>query len=144
MYGAGIRGLPVAQFGFPGPLRDQLVAAILSGQKTATSSLLLEYELDPGDPMPEVGGRSLVVDSAGRPVCVIETTEVRVLPLRGVDEQFARDEGEDFASVEEWRAAHEAFWHSEEMREAIGRRDFLVGDDTIIVAERFRVVERLG
>jgi hypothetical protein len=30
------------------------------------------------------------------------------------------------------------------MSEAIGRPDFLVGDDTMIVAERFRVVERLS
>jgi hypothetical protein len=28
--------LPVAEFGFPGPLRDQLVAAILAGTKTTT------------------------------------------------------------------------------------------------------------
>jgi uncharacterized protein YhfF len=143
MYGAGIRGLPVAHFGFPGPLRERLVAAILSGEKTATSSLLLEYELDPDDPPPEVGGRGVVVDSADRPVCVIETTEVRVLPLRDVDDEFARDEGEGFESVEEWRAAHEAFWHSPEMREAIGLPHFTVGDDTMIVAERFRLVERI-
>src|SRR5437764_98420 len=108
MYRAWIRGLPVAHFAFPGSLRDRLVAAILSGEKTATSSLLIEYE-EPGEDFPEVGGRSVVVDSAERPVCVIETTEVRVLRLDGVDEQFARDEGEGFESVAEWRAAHERF-----------------------------------
>jgi hypothetical protein len=30
--------LPVAEFAFPGPLRDQLVAAILAGEKTTTSA----------------------------------------------------------------------------------------------------------
>ena len=37
--------LPVAEFAFPGPLRDQLVAAILSGGKTTTTGLLADYEL---------------------------------------------------------------------------------------------------
>jgi hypothetical protein len=29
--------LPIAEFGFPGPLRDQLVTAILRGAKTTTT-----------------------------------------------------------------------------------------------------------
>jgi len=57
MYGAGIGGLPVAQFAFPGPLRDRLVAAILNGEKTATTSLRLEYN-QPGEDLPDVGSRS--------------------------------------------------------------------------------------
>ena len=36
--------LPVAEFGFPGPLRDQLVAAILDGSKTTTTGLVADYE----------------------------------------------------------------------------------------------------
>lgn len=43
---------PVAGFGFPGPLRDALMSAILAGKKTATSSLLVEYERD-GEPAPK-------------------------------------------------------------------------------------------
>lgn len=143
MYGAGIRGLPAAHFAFPGPLRDRLVAAILSGDKTATSSLRVEYDRL-GEGLPEVGRRSVVVDSAERPVCVIETTEVRVLRLDAVDERFAREEGEGFESVEEWRSAHETFWRSSELREALGGLSIELGDETLVVAERFRVVELLG
>ena len=36
--------LPVAEFAFPGPLRDQLVAAILAGAKTTTTGLVADYE----------------------------------------------------------------------------------------------------
>ena len=36
--------LPVAEFAFPGPLRDQLVAAIVAGTKTTTSRLVADYE----------------------------------------------------------------------------------------------------
>jgi uncharacterized protein YhfF len=127
--------LPVAEFGFPGELRDRLVAAILRGEKTSTSTLLADYETD-GDPLPEVGSRYAVVDSHGSLVAVIETTELRVVPLREVDLAFAREEGEGFENVEEWREAHERFWAS-----------FLphvrVHDETSVVAERFRLVEVL-
>jgi hypothetical protein len=34
--------LPVAEFSFPGPLRDQLVAAILVGAKTTTTGLVAD------------------------------------------------------------------------------------------------------
>ena len=43
--------LPRAEFAFPGPLRDQLVAAILSGTKTSTSGLVLGYERE-NEPLP--------------------------------------------------------------------------------------------
>ncbi|MFF2730445.1 ASCH domain-containing protein [Streptomyces sp. NPDC058008] len=128
---------------FPGPLRDRLVAAVLSGEKVSTSGLLVEYEVE-GEELPPVGERSAVIDSDGREVAVVELTDVRVLPLGAVTLRHALDEGEGHTSVAAWREAHEAFWHSEEMREALGDPLFTVDDDTMIVAERFRVVERLG
>ncbi|MFD4030907.1 ASCH domain-containing protein [Streptomyces sp. NPDC058637] len=127
---------------FPGPLRDQLVAAVLSGEKVSTSGLLLEYEIEKEE-LPPVGERSALIDSQGREIAVVEVTEVRVLPLGSVDLRHALDEGEGHTSVAEWRAGHEAFWHSEEMRDALGDPSFTVDDDTMVVAERFRVVERL-
>ncbi|MFE3717219.1 ASCH domain-containing protein [Streptomyces cyaneofuscatus] len=135
---------PLAPFllAFPGPLRDRLVAAVLSGEKVSTSGLLAEYELE-GEELPPVGERSALIDSEGREVAVVELTEVRVLPLGEVDLQHALDEGEGYRSVAEWRAGHEAFWHGEEMREAMGDPSFTVDDGTMIVAERFRVVEVL-
>ena len=134
--------LPKAQFAFPGPLRDELVASILAGTKTSTTGLLVEYEREQ-EPLPEVGDRSVVVDSDERPVAVIEVTEVRVIRAADVDLQFAIDEGEGFTSVAEWRAAHERFWHSPEMRAALGEPEVTVTDDTQVVAERFRLVETL-
>ncbi|WLQ32938.1 ASCH domain-containing protein [Streptomyces castrisilvae] len=128
---------------FPGPLRDQLVAAVLDGRKVSTSGLLLEYETE-NEELPPVGERSALIDSDGRETAVLEVTEVRVLRLADVDLQHALDEGEGYASVAEWRAGHERFWHSDEMREALGDPEFTVDDETMIVAERFRVVERLG
>lgn len=130
--------LPLAEFAFPGPLRDRLVAAILAGEKTSTSSLLHEYEID-GDPVPEIGDRSAVVDSDGVVVAVIEVTGVAVVPLGEVGLQHALDEGEGYASVDDWRGGHLRFWRSDAMRAELGD-DFEVDDATLVVLERFRIV----
>jgi uncharacterized protein YhfF len=74
---------------------------------------------------------------------VIETTEVRVVPAGEVDEQFARDEGEGFESVADWRAAHERFWGPTPDREAAGEPSLTIGDETLVVCEWFRVVDLL-
>jgi uncharacterized protein YhfF len=110
------------------PLRRTLVDAVLRGEKTATAGLYAETD----EPLPRVGDRSLLLGFDEEPVAVVETTEVRVLRAGDVDVAFARDEGEGFETVADWRRAHEAFWAEHEIR-----------DDTLIVAERFRVVERL-
>ena len=54
--------LPVIEFGFPGPLRDTLVAAITSGMKTNTTGLWIEYQRA-GDPLPLVGSLVQMIDS---------------------------------------------------------------------------------
>ena len=141
-YRHGMPDLPKAQFAFPGPLRDQLVAAILAGEKTSTTGLVIDYEHD-REPLPTAGERSVVVDSDDRPVGIIEATEVRVVRLADVDLAHAVDEGEGHTTVAEWRDGHERFWHSEEMRSALEDPDFTVDDDTLVVAVRFRLVERL-
>jgi uncharacterized protein YhfF len=127
-----VTDLPPMQLGFPRTeLRRQLVDAVLAGAKTATAGLLAEYEAE-GEAMPSVGERFLLLDYDDEPVAVVETTELRVLRAAEVDLAFARDEGEGFDSVEEWRAAHESFWAGTQ-----------ITDDTLVVAERFRLVERL-
>jgi uncharacterized protein YhfF len=131
--------LPRMEFGFPGPLRDRLVAAILSGAKTSTSSLVLGYERE-NEPLPRVGQRLAVVDSEDRRVAVIELTEVRVVRLADVDLQHALDEGEGDRSVAQWRTGHEQFWHSAQVRAELGDPDFTVNDDTLVLAQRFRLV----
>lgn len=134
--------LPVAEFGFPGPLRDRLVAAILSGEKVATTGLLEEY-LRAGIAPETAGRRELVVDSAGRGVVVIELVEIVVRRMADVDLSFAIDEGEGFTSVAEWYDAHVAFFTSPEMAATLGDPPVVIDDDTPVVCSRFRVVERL-
>jgi uncharacterized protein YhfF len=120
----------LCELGYPGPLRDRLVDAVLRGQKTATSSRLEDWRAD-GEPLPYAGERQTVIDSAGQPVAAVEIVGVEVIRCGDADMQLALDEGEGFDSVADWRQAHDEFWNGE------------VDDDTPIVVERFRLVERL-
>jgi uncharacterized protein YhfF len=135
--------LSVGEFAFPGPLRDQLVAAILNGTKTTTTGLADDYERD-REPLPRPGDREVVIDSAGEPVALIEIVTVRVVRVGDVDLGHALGEGEGYASVADWRAGHEDFWHSEAMREYVGDPAFTVNDDTLAVAVAFRAVALAG
>ena len=120
--------LPPMQLGYARTeLRRRLVDAVLRGDKTATAGLRGDVER-----LPQIGERSVLLDFDDEPVAIVETTEVRVVPAGEVDLAFARDEGEGFETVADWRRAHEDFWADRELR-----------DDTLVVLERFRVVERL-
>jgi uncharacterized protein YhfF len=119
--------LPSFELGYPHTeLRRRLVAAVLSGEKTATAGLA-----EPGGVADAAGTRHVLHDYDNEPVAIVEVTEARILPASEIDLQFARDEGEGFESVEDWHAAHERFFEQK------------IRPDTKIEAIRFRVVERL-
>lgn len=125
--------LPPMQLGYPGTeLRRKLVDAVLSGRKTATAGLRADYEPHTEEPLPRVGERSVLSGFHDESLAIIETTQVDVVRVADVDLDFALDEGEGFDTVADWRRAHEEFWAGHQIE-----------DDTLIVAERFRVVERL-
>ncbi len=125
--------LPPFELGYQGTeLRRKLVDAVLRGDKIATAGRAEEFAPHTDEPLPKVGDRWLMLGYDDEPVAVVETTAVRVVPAGEIDIQFARDEGEGFESVAEWRAAHERFWS-----------EHSITDETEIVAEYFRVVERL-
>ncbi|MBY4129340.1 ASCH domain-containing protein [Rhodococcus fascians] len=130
--------LPIVEFAYPGPLRDCLVEAVLSGAKTSTASLLVQYS---DDDLPRVGDRGAVVDSTGTTVAIIKTIAVDVVALSDVPLQHALDEGEGYADVMQWRSGHERFWQSAEVREELGDPNFTVNDDTQVVLERFTLAQ---
>ena len=67
---------------------------------------------------------------------------MRVIRLGDVDLTHALGEGEGYSSVADWRAGHEQFWHSADMRSALDDPEFTVNDDTLVVAQTFRLLER--
>jgi uncharacterized protein YhfF len=102
------------------------VEAVLRGEKTATAGLA---ELE--DEFWNAGDQVTLLGFDDEPVAVVELTEVQVVPAGEIDVQFARDEGEGFESVDDWREAHERFFERP------------LPPETPIVAVRFRLVERL-
>jgi uncharacterized protein YhfF len=131
--------LPELELAFPGPERDSGLAAILAGEKTALTGLLQIHE-HAGEPIPQPGQRFSVLDSAGRPAAVIELTEVRVVPISMVDDDYASAEGRGYADAAEWRRAHEDFFRSEGVAEFLGATP-AIGDGTLVVTERFRLIK---
>ena len=112
-------------------LRRTLVAAVLRGEKIATASLREDYEPDTEEAMPRPGERFMLLGFEDEPLGLVQIGEARVVRAADVDMRFARDEGEGFKTVSDWRAAHERAW-----------ADRLITDDTQIVCEWFTLVER--
>jgi uncharacterized protein YhfF len=117
-------------------MADELGGLISSGTKTATCSALWEYEAE-GEPLPEVGLKTIVLDGNGEPLCIVETTEVEVRPYEEVDSRFAYEEGEGDRSLEDWREAHWRFFSR--TLPNIGKEPAM---DMPLVCERFRVAYR--
>ena len=113
---------------------DRLAALVLEGRKSATASLLWEYDFPDKRP-PLAGDLSIVTNWAKKPVCVIETTRIRIRSFEEVDEAFASAEGEGDSTLKQWRDDHWAYF---------GRVCAKLGRERSrtmpVVCERFKVV----
>ena len=113
---------------------DELAGLVLAGVKTATSSAYPLYELE-GEPLPEAGEYSVILDSRDEAVCVIRTDRVSVVPYRDIGPDHARREGEGDRSLAYWRQVHEAFF-----REELAAAGLDFTEDMPVVCEEFRAV----
>lgn len=128
---------PAWSFGDTPEQSDALLALVLDGTKTATASALWDYEAE-GEPLPEPGTLSILLDGSGHPRALIEATEVTVVPFDEVDAEHASREGEGDRSLASWRAEHERFF----TETATAGRAFAA--DMPVVLERFRVIYQAG
>ena len=123
-------------FGDGPRMADELGALVLESKKTATCGILWEYEAE-GEALPQPGEFSIILNGAGQPLCLIETTEVRVVPFDQVDAQFAYEEVEDDRTLESWRREHWKFFSR-----YLAEQDRQPSMDMPLVCERFRLVFR--
>ena len=123
---------PAWSFGGTPEQADELLALVLDGHKTATASALRDYDAEQGA-LPAAGALGVVLDGAGHPRALIETTEVTVVPFDQVPAEHAEAEGEGDLSLADWRARHEAFFGADGAEFA---------PDMPVVLERFRVLHR--
>ena len=115
---------------------DELAAFVLAGTKRGGAALLWAFESE-RKPIPKPGDLSVVTLFSGKPVCVVETQRIQIVPFAEVDADFAATEGEGDGSLAYWQRAHIAFFGRECQR--LGREFSLSAP---VVCERFAVVYR--
>lgn len=97
---------PVAwAFGEDPAVADELLALVLAGTKTGTSSALSDFDADDVS-LPVVGELAIILDGQGHPAALIRTTQVEIVAFDDVDAGFAAAEGEGDQPVESWRTEH--------------------------------------
>ncbi len=112
---------------------DELSELVVNGIKRATASLYLSY--GNGEEPPKKGDLSIITDWNGEAQCIIETTNIDIVPYKDVTKEFAATEGEGDKSLEYWKRAHWSYF-SREMKE-IGKEPT---EDMLVVCEKFEVV----
>lgn len=125
---------PAWSFGDSPELADELLGLVLAGTKTATTSLVVEYE-DAAEQLPRKGDLSILLDGAGDPRALVRTTEVTTVPFSEVTAEHAWAEGEDDRSLETWREQHERYW-----RRTLAGSAHEFGPGVEVVCERFEVL----
>ena len=128
------RFLEAFAFGDSVGLAEELGQLVVYGVKKATASLVWTYEAE-NRSIPKRGDLSIVTSWDKRPLCIIETTNVDVVPFEEVSAEFAQVEGEGDATLSSWRRNHEAFFARECVR--VGHTP---SSRMLVVCERFRVV----
>jgi uncharacterized protein YhfF len=116
------------------PSSNELARLVLAGTKRATAGLAWSFEAEDRSP-PKPGDLSVVTDWQGKPLCVIETKAVAIVPFEEVSEEFAATEGEGDGSLRCWRECHWA--HFEKECKRIGREPSV---RMPVVCERFEVI----
>jgi uncharacterized protein YhfF len=121
-------------FGNTQEMALELAGLVVSGTKTATSSLASVNEIHPEN-APVMDVYSVVTDLVGEPICVIQTLEIRHLPFDEVDAEFAADEGEGDRSLAHWQHVHQRYFEREasELGLEFDAR-------SIVCCERFRLL----
>ncbi|MCH3904404.1 MAG: ASCH domain-containing protein [Lactobacillus sp.] len=90
---------------------DKLSQLVNGGIKTATTSAYELYEKD--EPLPQAGEYSIILNSQGEPICVIQDKCVEIIPYNLISAEHAYHEGEGDRSYQYWRQVHDEFFTRE-------------------------------
>jgi uncharacterized protein YhfF len=121
-------------FGDSQEMSVELANFVIFGTKRATASLSLINKLQPEN-APINNGYSVVTDFAGKPLCIIQTTEICEVPFLEVDFNFAKAEGEGDENIEDWRKGHRDYF-TKECRES----GFEFNETMLVCCEKFKLL----
>lgn len=128
--------LPVSQFGLTAEDMDHCAQLVLSGDKRATTGLYAAYAFD-HEPLPRAGDRSMVRDSRGRDIAIIEVSHVEIRHYCDVDATYAAIEGEGDKTLAHWQSVHWDYLISECARVGVS-----LNEKVEVVLEYFDVAKR--
>lgn len=114
-------------FGQDKEFSDRLIGLVISRKKIATAGLYLETEKQP-----IVGSLGIIVDDNFEPTCLIEYIKIEIKPFLEVDFEFAKEEGEGFVDLEDWREKHRKIfklWHPD-----------IFSENSLVVCEIFKLL----
>ena len=109
---AAVRPLhPCVEAAYPGDHKagDELLDLYLTGEKTAGSSLVKDFEAS-GDPLPAAGNYWIFLDGRNNPCCILKTLSVIFHRFKDIPEEIAKAEGEGDCSVAYWKKVHEELY----------------------------------
>lgn len=115
----------------------QLSALILGGKKTGSFTALDSFIID-NEPLPKVGNNYVVTDWNEIPLCIIQTTNVNILPYNQVTWEMAAKEGED-DTFESWKENHNDFFEFD--ADIMG---YEFSPNMPVVFEEFKVLYKKG
>ena len=108
---------------------DELAMKVLSGKKTATSSLYDYHYKD----IIKVNEYASILDSNNKEICIIQITKIEIVKFKNITEEFSIEEGDE--NLENWRNIHTKYYSS--LLKKIGLQ--LTGE-TNLLCEWFTVV----
>lgn len=115
-----------------GSATDELAEKVLTGEKTATSSLYDYYRMNLKEKIKENEYAS-VLDSHGREICIIQIKRIDIIEFQNITEEFAIDEGDE--NLGNWLKIHTDYYSL--LLEKIGKK--LTGE-TKLLCEWFIVI----
>lgn len=120
-------------FGNSSEMARRLGDLVLKGDKRATTTLLesaqkFEYT-------PSVGDYSIITDFEGTPICIIQMTEVSILPFDEVDAEYAFIEGEGDKSLNYWREGHRRFFTNDAAENGL---EF--NEKSLVICQKFNLL----
>ncbi|MPZ62339.1 MAG: ASCH domain-containing protein [Propionibacteriales bacterium] len=125
---------PLERFGDSAEMADELLELLLHGPKRATAAAVFEFRAEQ-EPLPRIGSHWIVADARGKARAILRSRELRIGPLRSVDDAFAWDEGEGDRTRDSWVDAHLRY-----MKRSCARLGIEADEQLELVFERFDVV----
>lgn len=120
------------QFGCVAKDIDELAQKVLSGEKTATSSLLDYYRKGLKE-ISSVDDYMSVLSSSGNPVAIIRVIKTEIKRFGDISESFAIKEGD--GNLAQWKAIHHPYYSK-----LLSDINEELTNDTELVCEWFQLI----